>query len=94
MIILRNRRYRAATLATGILLLVFVISYRDSFDTTSDRRRAAESVHLMGRSISRVMSEASFFQPIIQFTVGAHEGGAGKQHHALSVEEAMLYKRR
>lgn len=94
MIILRNNRYRSATLVTGILLSVLVISNRNLFETPPESQLAPESVHLMGRSISRAMREASFFQPIIQFTARAHENRVGEKHRTLPVDEVMLYKRR
>lgn len=50
MTLLRKRFCRAIALIAGTLLLVFVSSYGDVFDTRSDDRRAAETVHLMGHA--------------------------------------------
>ncbi|MCD9020144.1 hypothetical protein [Parachryseolinea silvisoli] len=50
MTLLRKRFYRPVALIAGTLLLVFVCSYGDVFDTQPDDRLAAESVHLIGHA--------------------------------------------
>jgi hypothetical protein len=94
MFLLRNNRSRAASLFTGILLLVVVVSYRDLFYARPESPVAAEFVHLAGPDVSRAAREASFFQPIIQFTVKVHARYGGENRRVLPVEEGVLYKRR
>jgi hypothetical protein len=93
MFILRNNHYRAASLLTGILLLVLVIFCRDLFGLTP-ADPAAESVHLDEAGVSRAQREDSFFQPIIQLTVKVHEHYAGENDRAAPADEAVLYRRR